>query len=213
MDRSLGLACGAVLTRCTTVTPMKEAAWVQALATVVLVCITIFYAIRTHHLAKNAKEQADAATRAATAAERGLMLQAMPLVFGKQVRNLARGGGESVPSEVVLFGFGQAAFAVTVDVHQGPNDEFGYLGPLDHVLPTVAGEQYKLTGKPAWRLVDGQPYKVVVEYFDASGVAYRTTRWSLLGKQSLSNIERMIPGVDEWERLVTGLDEDARIPM
>ncbi len=189
---------------------VTTAAWVQAIATVVLVLVTVVYTLRTHGMAKAAKKQSESALRAAQAseqaalsAEHGLILKSMPILFGHRVRNTR---ASDVAASVILFGFGQPAFAVMVTVTQENNHD-GELGPVDHVMPNPDGEQYKLLQSPDFSLIDEQPYTVEVSYYDAFGIGYRTQRRSMVGGQSLSNIERKVPDSNgdlprEWQSLV-----------
>lgn len=184
--------------------------WALVGVTFILVLITGYYAWATYHISGSANESAEAArdsaeaakesafssVRSAEAAERGLLAQIMPLVFGHQVRNM----GQS-PAEVRLFGFGNLpAFGVTAEILQASSDEPGKVGPLDHVKTNPEGEPFRI--KPdGFTIEEDQPYRVVVTYYDAMGTGYRTTRHSLLGGQSLNNIERQSED-GEWADLV-----------
>ena len=190
-------------------------AYAMIALTVVLVGITGYYAYLTKRIASEAKNAAESAAysarateRSALTAERGLILQAMPLVFGHKVKVKAA-GGEHGRTEVTLFGFGQMpAFQVCVDVRQ--DDNKGYAGPLDHHDPTRGPRSIDLDA--AFQLVDyDHPYDVEVTYQDALGTWYRTIRRSMRGGQSLSSVERL-GNDDKWEMLVDGLSEQTSGP-
>lgn len=174
----------------------------QAVGTIALVVVTTVYVVYTANLAGHAKksarsaqQSAQAAEKAATTAERGLLLQMMPLVFGHEVKKTGSGR-----NEVTLFSVGEApAFNLMIVVRQDGRE--GDAGPLSFHDPARGTRQIDLLAK--FQLVESpNPYEVEVSYYDALGNGYRTRRKSLLGGQSLTLVDRFDDETREWVPLV-----------
>jgi hypothetical protein len=185
----------------------------QAYGTVALVVVTSVYVVLTWLIASRAREAAEASNISAIAArdtaeiarksaetgERSLLLQMMPLVFGAEVKTHRADKSSESLTEAILYGTGFApAFNLEITVEQG--EHVGSTGPISHYDPVRDG--LRPIEVPAFELAKGEPYSVVVTYYDALGNGYRTLRNSLLGGQSLTTVERFDESTGEFIPLV-----------
>jgi len=118
-------------------------ATVQAFATIVLVVVTIWYAKRTSDLAKQAKDQSEAAQRAVEVA-------ALPVLRVAKCRGRINDGGYPMV-EVTLENIGNGpALDVVVRpvIWRARADEVLHNGPGLRVDPIAAGEQSPQRARP-----------------------------------------------------------------
>lgn len=144
-------------------------------------------AVASEQAAATSALSAKASERSAEVAEQSLRLQVMPLLIGDQA--LMSGGKTTIR----IRGRGDA-FTVVATVRQG--DEAGSSGVVAYVDPTTT---QSLTIDPGFVVDHTRHYVVEVEYTDAFGRGYRTTRESLLEGQSIVRIECYEAGV--WTSL------------
>lgn len=167
----------------------------QAVGTIVLVLVTIAYAVITGILSSHANRSATSAEKSTRAAERGLLLQMMPLVFGRRVQKTGSGR-----TDVTLYATGDTpAFNLKIVVRQDGRE--GHSQPLSSYDPAEGPRQIDLSS--GFALVNyPHPYEVEVTYYDALGNGYRTRWTSLLGGESATHVDRWDEGTKEWVPLV-----------
>ena len=163
---------------------MTDGEW-QALATVILVFITAFYAWQTRSLAGRARESAEAAEKSAHLAARSLQLQAIPILDYSVSR-------EGYP-ELTNIGTGPA-FSITVDINNGTVNfgPYAMLAAVDQHLITAAKQPEPASGR----------FSVTIQYYDVLGTPYRVRKDLLLKGESIPGIAHKPDGSADWIDLI-----------
>lgn len=160
------------------------AAGVTALATLGVALVTL--------------SSARAARRAADAAERSILLQSVPVIFGWEAKRT--GGGRT---EVKLRAVGHGSgFNISAEVRQD-GVSLGATPTVSH-LEGGSEEPARDTVPPCGLVDERRGHEVVTTYRDAAGNSYRTVRRSLPGGVGeLTAFQRRRPDSDSWEPMLS----------
>lgn len=174
--------------------------WVTAIATVALAVLTGFYVWETRRIAKQAAESAEAAREAADSAERGVLIESMPLVIPHH------GGGSRSNWKLVAENHGRsAAFSVLIEMYEVDEQRaFGSvvtdaLGPGE----TWTGTMDESESATAFE-IRKKEHRLEVWYVNAFGQQFRTTRSAYFrdGKPAWEfHTDVRDSTDDEWRRL------------